>query len=458
MPLSSFMRYEQSATGTKVVCEEGDCGACSVLLGRLGSEGEISYRAVNSCIQFMYQLDRTHIITIEGLKSGNELNAVQNAMVECHGAQCGYCTPGFVVTMCSMFDRKPPINAQDVKDALTGNLCRCTGYEPIIKAALEVNPKEMLKIGDMYPHTQMKADFEKSASDTVSISDGEHALYVPRDLADALRIKSEYPQATPVAGGTDVCVYWNKRGIEPKILLSLGHLDELRKLEATPHAMTVGATVTLAQLEEFIQSKIPALANIMWLFGSPQIRNAGTLAGNIANGSPIADTIPFLFVMNAAVEVANQKGSRRININEFYKGYKQLALAPDEIITAIHVPVPQSDESLRLYKVSKRKHLDISAVTAAFRLKLRGEEIQEVSIAYGGIAATVVRMPKTEAYLRGKKLELETFRAAGRIAREEINPISDVRGSRDFRLNLAENILQKLYFELKDPRSALCPQ
>lgn len=457
MPLSSYLRYEEACTGTKVVCEEGDCGACSVLLGRLDG-GEIKYRAVNSCIQFMYQLDCSHIVTIEGLKVDGELNAVQEAMVECHGAQCGYCTPGFVVTMCSMFDRKPPCNPQDVKDSLTGNLCRCTGYDPIIKAALAVDHTKITKLAQLYPSKQMQSAFGEAMKQSAVVISPEHKLLVPANLQDALEIKNSYKDAVIVSGGTDVCVYWNKRGMEPKTLLSLANVAEIRGITADAKVMQVGARATLAELEEFVSSRIPEFANILWLFGSPQIRNAGTLAGNIANGSPIADSPPFLFVMDAEVEVASVQGTRRININQLYKGYKQLALEPNEIITRIHVPIPQADETLKLYKTSKRKHLDISAFTAAIRFKRAGDKLSNVSIAFGGIAATVVRLPKVEKFLEGKELTLDVCEEAGEIARGEIRPISDVRGSADFRLTLAENVFLRLYFDLAaaDPRVPVC--
>ncbi len=457
MPLSSFVRNELAASGTKVVCEEGDCGACSVLFGRV-QNGEMTYRPVNSCIQFLYQLDCSHIVTIEGLKDDGQLNAVQNAMVECHGAQCGYCTPGFVVTMCSMFDRRPPVSEQDVKDGLTGNLCRCTGYEPIIKAALAVNPDKITKLAKLYPSEEMMADFSQHQNLSLSLQSAEHRLFVPSSLSEAVKFKQENPSAVVVSGGTDVCVYWNKRGSEPPVLLSLANVDEMLGLAADPQSMTVGARVTLAELEDFVRTRIPSLANILWLFGSPQIRNAATLAGNIANASPIADSIPFLFVMDAQVELVGPKGARFVNMNQLYTGYKQMDMSPDELIVRVHIPVPQSDETVKLYKVSKRKHLDISAFTAAVRIKREGRMIKKAAIAYGGVAATVVRLPKTEAFLQGKPFDLETLTQAGETARSEITPISDVRGSSDFRLVLAANILQKLYFDVEQQGTPACQQ
>jgi xanthine dehydrogenase small subunit len=404
----------------------------------------------------MYQLDRTHIVTIEGLKLNGELNGVQQAMVECHGAQCGFCTPGFVVAMCSMFDRKPPSCAQDVKDALTGNLCRCTGYESIINSALAVDAQKVAKIADLYPSAEMLKEFKSLKQESAELKSDEHLLIVPATLEDALKSKATHPDAVPVAGGTDVCVYWNKRRTEPQTLMSLANVEELRELKNDGKVMSVGARVTLAELEEAFQTAVPELANILWLFGSPQIRNAGTLAGNIANGSPIADSLPFLFVMGAEIELASSTGTRKVNINNFYQGYKKLDMRPDELISRIHIPLPAKGESVKLYKVSKRKHLDISAFTAAVRFTREGDALKNVAIAYGGVAATILRLPKTEAFLEGKALTLDNMAEAGRIARTEITPLSDVRGSSDFRLTLAENILQKMYFEIAEPRVTVC--
>lgn len=446
--LANYLRYDLGITGTKVVCEEGDCGACSVLIGRL-QEGEMSYRAVNACITFLYQLDCTHIVTVEGLKYDNRLNPVQEAMVACHGAQCGYCTPGFITTMCGMFERCLKPDAQKVKDELTGNLCRCTGYEPIVKAALEVKSDDMLRLGELYPDKQMLDAFAEHAKQPVLVETPAHVLAIPTDLNEAVKFKAEHQDTVIVAGGTDVCVYWNKRGWQPRHLLSLSHVEGLNDLRVANGRLTVGAKITLSQLEAWAEKGLPQLKNILWLFGSPQIRHTGTLAGNIANGSPIADSLPFLFVMEAQLDVIGSEGKRSININNFYTGYKQLALRADEIITGISIPLPENNENLRLYKVSKRKHLDISAFTAAFRFRLANGKFASISIAYGGVASTVLRMRKTEQFLLGKPFDLEVLSQAGEIAVGEIAPISDVRGSADFRKTLGHNMMLKLFHEFK---------
>jgi len=455
-PLSTWLRYEQQAIGTKVVCEEGDCGACTVLIGKVNN-GEIAYRPLNSCIQYLYQLDCAHVVTIEGLRIDGNLNPVQLSMVEHHGAQCGYCTPGFIVAMCALFDCQKTATEQEIKDALTGNLCRCTGYEPIIKAGQNVAVDRVIKLNDIYPPAEMLKAFRTHEQNPVQIRADGKICAVPVDVKGAVEFKASHPGTVIVSGGTDVCVNCNKKGFDPDIVMSLSNVVGLENLKIANDVLIVGGKVTLLALEEYTRDLVPQLYEMMWLFGSPQIRNAGTLAGNIANASPIADTLPFLFVMEAQVELTGSQGARRVNINNFYKGYKQTDLAQDELITGIFIPIPQPDESLRLFKVSKRKNLDISTFTAAVRIKKSpGGKIDSARLAYGGVAPVVLRLPRTEAFLLGKDFNLEVFQEAGRLAREEITPISDVRGSADFRFQLAENIMSKFFYEVSSERELAC--
>jgi xanthine dehydrogenase small subunit len=429
--LANWLRYDEGATGTKIVCEEGDCGACTVLIRRSASE---DFVPVNSCIQILAQLDGASIVTVEGLKENGELTAVQQAMVVCHGAQCGYCTPGFVVAMSALYETCDRVTEKQVRDGLTGNLCRCTGYEPIIKAALAVNGAEMTKLRDRYPAIP-------DARDAVRIGD----FFAPASIEDAVRFKGEHPGCTIVQGATDVGVWMTKRRFTAPSLLHLGKIEALHRIETENGHLAVGANVTLSRFENAIADRIPELYRILNIFGSPQIKNAGTLAGNIANGSPIGDTLPYLFVADAQLEIAGTGGTRLVSINSFYRGYKQFDLKADEIITRVFVPIVS--DTVKLYKVSRRKDLDISAFTAAIRLRMNGH-IEEARIAYGGVAPTVVRLPKTEAFLTGKAPTLDLFESAGDIARSEIKPISDVRGSADYRLLLAKNIMCKVYYDI----------
>jgi xanthine dehydrogenase small subunit len=422
LTLGNWLR--RFATGTKLVCEEGDCGACTVLLRRNGGD----FQPVNSCILLMAQLDGASIVTVEGLG----MNAVQESMVTCHGAQCGYCTPGFVVAMTALYERCDRVNEKQVRDGLTGNLCRCTGYEPIIKAALDVDGASMPKMRERYPQTV-------DARDPVRIG----SFFAPATLEDAVRFKGENPGCVIVQGATDVGVWINKRNFAAPAMLSLAKIPGLDELREDGDAVVAGANVTLAAFESFIETRIPELFGILNIFGSPQIKNAGTLAGNIANGSPIGDTLPYLFVAGAELELNG--GVRRVAVPDFYLGYKKFDLKADEIITRVRVPIVR--DKLKLYKVSRRKDLDISAFTAAIRLRTTDGHINSATIAYGGVAPTVVRLPRTESFLAGKPLALGTFEEAGRIARGEVAPISDVRGSADYRAQLAENILPKFWYD-----------
>ncbi|HEV8433281.1 MAG TPA: FAD binding domain-containing protein [Thermoanaerobaculia bacterium] len=420
----------RGATGTKIVCEEGDCGACTVLIRR----GE-TFLPVNSCIQSMFQLDGASIVTVEGLG----MNAVQQSMIAHHGAQCGYCTPGFVVAMTGMFETRDHVDEPCARAELVGNLCRCTGYEPIIKAACAVESGSMRRMHEIYPQT---IDDDQS----VLIEDEGRTFFAPTTLDDALTFKRKFKPCTIVQGATDVGVWINKRAYSAAAMLSLSKIAELRELREDEGAIVAGANVSLTELESFTRDRIPELHRILNIFGSAQIKNAGTLAGNIANGSPIGDTLPYLMVAGAMLEIASVDGTRLVDINQFYKGYKQFDLAPHEIIVRVRVPIVR--DTLKLYKVSRRRDLDISAFTAAIRLSTTDGHINAAAIAYGGVAPTVLRLKNTESFLAGKPINADTFETAGRIARDEIAPISDVRGSRDYRLQLAENILCKFYYEI----------
>ena len=425
--LARFVRERLGATGTKIVCEEGDCGACTVLVGR-HEGGVLRYRVVNACIQFLFQMDCAHVVTVEGLG----MTPVQEAMVRCHGAQCGYCTPGFVVALAGMFE----CGGRDARAALTGNLCRCTGYESILQAASETEGQP--KIEELYPGAPILQAVREVEREPVRIGN----FFKPVTLDDAVAFKNE--KTVIVQGSTDFGVWRTKRNFEPESILSLDGIEGLGEIEVANGMLAVGGRVSLARFEEVVRELVPPMATIMDRFGSPQIKNAGTLAGNIANASPIADTLPFLFVMDARLEL---NGQRVVPIREFYLGYKKLDLRPYEIITRILIPLPEEGDTLRLYKVSKRSHLDISGFTAAMLMKRTDGRIDSMRLAYGGVAPVVLRLQKTEAFLEGKPISRETFAEAGEVAKSEVAPISDVRGSREFRLQLAENILTKFYYD-----------
>lgn len=434
--VARFLREKLAKTGTKIVCEEGDCGACTVLVGR--REGDVlRYRPVNSCIQFMFQMDCTSVVTVEGL----QMTPVQEAMARCHGAQCGYCTPGFIMAMAGMFECTHEPSAADVKAALTGNLCRCTGYESIIDAALQTEAQP--RVEALYPGAPILEAIRKHEREPVRIGN----FHKPVTLDAAIAVKKD--DAVIVQGSTDFGVWRTKRDYQAPAILSLDAIEGLDEIAVDDGMLRVGGRVTLAQFEAVVRDLVPALAPIMDRFGSPQIKNAGTLAGNIANASPIADSLPFLFVMDAQLELTGESGPRLAAIRDFYLGYKKLDLRPGEIITRILIPLPQDGDTLRLYKISKRSHLDISSFTAAMLMKRTDGRIDSMRLAYGGVAPVVLRLKKTEDFLAGKPVSPETFAEAGAMARAEVAPISDVRGSKEYRLQLAENVLTKFYYEVE---------
>jgi len=456
--LSDFLRYDLDMVGTKVVCAEGDCGSCTVLIGRVRNS-QLLYEGIDSCIQYLYQLDCSHVITVEGLKDEAQIiHPVQKAMVDAAGSQCGYCTPGFVMALAAMLETGETLTRHSVQDGLTGNLCRCTGYEQIIDAGLSLNQKVIPKASKCYDAKAILADFMEHVVQPVYCeyekkwngAGQQVQFFVPAYLEEALEFKQKNKHVTVVAGGTDISVQMNKERLEPNCIMSLTHLTGLEILEIENKTVTVGAKVTWTELGEFCQEHLPELDEIISIFASRQIKNAATLAGNIANASPIADSLPFLHVIDAEMELTASHGTRWVNINRFYHGYKNTEMKPDELITRIRWDLPEPEAVLKLYKVSKRKDLDISTFTAGILLRLKKGKIQNARLAFGGVGPVVLRLPKTEEFLQGKPMLPGIFHEAGKLARDEISPISDVRASSDYRLQLAENILLKFFHECSD--------
>ena len=454
-PLSQFLRENLYLTGTKEVCCEGDCGACTVLVGK-SNGGEILYKPLNSCILYVYQLDNTHILTIEGIKYSENLNPIQKSIVKNNGTQCGYCTPGVINTLYSYFNNlsvaERPEEKQ-VKKALTGNLCRCTGYEGIIRSALDVKPCDVKEINMLYPQESLEKILLKKILDekteTIEISNENQKYIKPSSLEEAINEKTKNTQAKILAGGTDIHVLSNKKDIKPEVIIDISDLKELKTIDIKNDFINIGAAVTIAESEKVFGHYFAEFYTLLEYYASPQIKNVATLVGNIANASPVGDSIPFLMIMDAFVEVIGKNGKREININNLYKGYKTLDLSSDEIITGVKIPLLKQNETLKLYKVSKRKHLDISTFSAAFKIKLENNIIQDFSFVLGGVAAYTIKMKKVEEFIKGKEATEDVFVCAGKIIEEEIVPLSDVRGSKEYRIDLAKNILKKFYLDIQ---------
>ena len=457
---SDYLRRRAGLVGTKVVCAEGDCGACTVLVGRPGPAG-VRWLPIDSCIRFVFQLDGCHLVTVEGLARDGEIAPVQQALVDCHGSQCGFCTPGFVMTLAAACHggtsgQGATGATADWRHELAGNLCRCTGYVPIIEAA-ERASAESGWLADRYPAADWADEARRLAADSLDVcSHGEgdaagRRLFMPTTLAEALALRAAHPQARVVAGATDLGVQWNKGLLDVAAWLDLGRVAGLDRIavehEGDGATLVAGGTCSWTDHLAACRVHCPALVPVLEVFGGPQIRHVGTLGGNIVNGSPIADSLPMLFATDATVELASVRGRRTVPITDFYTGYRQTVLAPDELLVGVRMPLPTRTELVRCSKVSRRRDLDISTFTAAIRIALSGDTIERAAVAYGGVGPTVLRLSATEASLVGRPFTEATFREAGGVAVREISPISDVRGSRDYRLALARNVLLRFFHE-----------
>jgi xanthine dehydrogenase small subunit len=372
-------------------------------------------------------------------------------MIEHHGSQCGFCTPGFVVAMTGLLEETDELDETGMRCGLTGNLCRCTGYTSIIEAGRWLELEKHERMAEKYPANAMIADFERRRNESIEVAaEWEARLHVcasPASLDLALAFLHEHPDAVIVAGATDVGVRINKTGIVPAAVLDLNRVAELDSVAIENGELILGARASWTALEQACEERVPAFHNIIRVFGAPQIRHVGTIGGNIANASPIADSLPFLYVMEAVLELQRADGTRSVPITSFYKGYKKLDMRRGELITRVRVPLPRDGDLLRLYKVSRRRDLDISTFTAAICVRLDGETLAETAIALGGVGPTVIRARKTEEFLRGQVLCAESMQQAGDVAVSEISPISDVRGTADYRYQLTRNMLLKFYYE-----------
>lgn len=491
LPLTKLLRERLGLRGTKVVCAEGDCGACTVLLGRRsdnpGGGSKLEYKTADACILFAFQCHGAHVVSIEGLRrqgggTGRGLTVIQEALVAGHGSQCGFCTPGIVMALHGQVEREMggcPLEETSVRCALSGNLCRCTGYQQIFDACAAVPVESVDRLSEHYDEAELIRHLEKSrdaASLVIEVprqdeqipAGSDHngvpghwaggealpmrqvRLDVPESVDQALTVRDKNPGCLVVAGATDVGVWHNHGTPWPDHVLSLGALEELAVCRTLDDELSLGAGASWDRVIRFIRPSYPGFVEILERFGSPQIREVGTIGGNIVNGSPIADSLPFLFVLNATIEAASlQRGRRYIPISEFFSDYKQNVLEQDELLLRILLPRPKRRDWLFLEKISKRRDMDISTFTAGMNLQLSDDRsmIEKAAVALGGVAPVVTRLPEVEAELTGKPMAEETFRSAGRIARGVITPITDVRGHADFRLQLAENIFIKAFYD-----------
>jgi len=444
-----WLRTRKGLTGTKEGCASGDCGACTVLLGSIEPDG-LRYRSFNACLLLLAHVQGQHLLTVEGLTEAGDLtlaglHPVQQAMVDFHGAQCGFCTPGFIMSLTGLYLNYTEYPGDStVIHALGGNLCRCTGYRPILDAArslFQAPPVTLLT------SPAATAFFAESLSALPSLSGAGQTLTLPQDLASLLSLRAANPAARLVAGGTDLCLEFSQQLKACPDLISVVQVAELKSCTMLDGVLTIGAGAPYSQFQAAINGLYPQAAELWSRLGSEQIRNAGTLGGSLGNASPIGDPAPLLLALSATVLCSSVDGEREVPVAEFFTGYRQTVLHPNEIIRAVRIPAHSAATELVCYKISKRMEDDISAVLCVIAYELVDNKIVRVRTGFGGMAATPAPARRVEQALLGQDFTLATLQNAAEQLAVDFQPLSDVRASSSYRLTVAQNLFERLWYQ-----------
>jgi xanthine dehydrogenase small subunit len=446
--LLNFIRLKLKKTGTKEGCAEGGCGACTVVLAEL-KKNNLTYKTVNACISFVTILQGKQLIIVEDLVNNNgSLHPVQKAMIDHHGSQCGFCTPGFIMSLFAMQKNYSSYSNENIKDSISGNLCRCTGYRPIIDAAKSLNNKGN---SDKFVKNKKKIInlLKKIKPENININNRNKKYFAPRTITELKKIIKDHPNSKFLSGGTDLSLIVTKERKDIDNIISLNSINELNFIKKKNEHIVVGASTSLREFEFFIKKYYSDFNVILNRYGSIQIRNVGTIAGNIATASPIGDTLPLLLSLDAKVVLQNLNKKTILPLKNFFISYRKTKLKKRQFIHSIIIPILKKN-IFKAYKISKRIDDDISSVCASFNLEIKNKKIKNIKIAYGGMAPIPKRAINCEKSLINKNISEENIEKAKKTLEKDFKPISDMRASKNYRMEIAKNLLIKCFMEIKD--------
>ena len=450
----NWLREDIGMTGTKEGCAEGDCGACTVVVVD-HRDGTLNYRAVNACILFLPQLDGRQLITVEHLKDETgRLHPIQQAMVDRHASQCGFCTPGFVMSLLALSKSCSTSTREEVCDAIAGNLCRCTGYRPIVDAANDALVRRLDDVFDRQSGETIAALASLDVSEELKIESHGRRYFAPTSL-DSLATAYAPSRARLLAGGTDVGLWVTKQHRDLDDVIDVTRVPELKRIHETETHLVIGAGCTYEDVHDVVSDHWTDFGELIRRIGGAQVRAAGTIGGNIANGSPIGDSMPALIALGCSIVLQRGSRQRMLDLEDLYLGYREMALKPGEFLVEVQIPLPAPDAAFRCYKISKRFDQDISAVLGAFSLLLSDDrKVEKVRIGFGGMAAVPKRAVQAEQAMTGKLWNEATVEAGQAALASEFVPISDMRASAGYRLTVAQNLLRKFLIETTDSKTA----